>query len=83
MQGFYNKYSKYIIFAIGFVVTIMLTASIIYLNKVVFSTDEFKAILNSSTIKRVINTLLGFTEGIVVFATFILYLLESDNKTNC
>lgn len=80
MQNFYKKYSKYIIFAIGFVVTILLTACLIYINKVIFSTSEFKAITNSSSIKIITNNLLGFTEGIVVFATFILYLLESDNK---
>ena len=35
MQNFYKKYSKYIIFAIGFVVTILLTACLIYINKVI------------------------------------------------
>ncbi len=82
MQNFYNKYSKYIIFAVGFVVTILLTSCIIYLNKVIFPTEEFKAIINSASIKRTTNNLLGFTEGIVVFSTFILYLLQSDNKNN-
>ena len=75
-----NKYFKYIIFGVGFLVALLLTIAIVYLNKVVFLTDEFKQIKGYADKKLVINNLIGFAEIIVVFSTFILFLHNSKEK---
>lgn len=73
-----NK-TKYIILAVGFVITILLTAALIYLKKEVFNTAAFKTLKNYSDIQLVVNDLIGFSEIIVVLSTFVLFL-HSDNK---
>lgn len=82
MQKFYNKYGHYLIAGIGFLATVLLTIAIIVLNKQVFTTDTFKLFENSDSIKRTINNLLGFSDGVVVIGTFILFLLASNKKND-
>ncbi len=75
-----KKYYKYIIFAVGFVITLLLTIAIIYLNKVIFLTDQFKQIKGYDDKKLIVNNLIGFAEIIVVFSTFILFLYNSKEE---
>lgn len=75
-----KKYSNYIILGVGFLITILLTIAIVYLNKVVFSADNIKLIPKLKDYKLIANNLIGFSEGIVVFSTFILFFHESNKK---
>lgn len=74
-----NKYKKYIIVAVGFVVTALLVATLIYLNKKVFVGD-FTSIENYKVMKRTTNNLLGFNAIIVVFSTLLLFIRDDSNK---
>lgn len=80
MNNFLKNNKKYVIFIVGFMITILLTIAIVYLNKVVFDTAAFKTIKNYSDKKLLINDLIGFAEIIVVFSTFILFLTYSKEE---
>lgn len=80
ISEFLKKYSQYVIAFVGLTITILLTVAIIYLNKNVFTKDNIKLISSLSDIKLVVNNIIGFAEGIVVFSTFILFVKENNKK---
>lgn len=73
-----NKRFKYIILSLGFVITILLTIGLIVFNKGISNGN----ITISVNMKRHINNLFGFSEGLVVLNTFIsfLYLNKNENE---
>lgn len=71
---------KYIVLAVGFIITILLTIALIYLNKTVFNAAAFKTIKNYADKKLLINDLFGFAEILVVLSTFVLFIKYDSKK---
>lgn len=80
MINFLKKKPKYLVLAVGFVITLLLTIGMVYLNKVVFDASAFKLIKDYSDVKVTINNLFGFAEIIVVLFTFILFIKLEDKE---
>ncbi len=75
-----NSTLKYIILISGLVATILLTIALIYMNKVIFETENFKAIVDYKNIKLITNNLIGFSEIIVVLLSFISFLILNNKE---
>ncbi len=73
-----NKYFKYIVLGLGFVITVLLTIGLIVFNKSISNGN----ITISVDMKRHINNLFGFSEGLVVLNTFITFLFLNNKETN-
>ncbi len=73
-----NKYFKYIVLGLGFVITVLLTIGLIVFNKSISNGN----ITISVDMKRHINNLFGFSEGLVVLNTFITFLYLNNKETN-
>ncbi len=73
-----NKYFKYIVLGLGFVITILLTIGLIVFNKGISN----GSITLSVNMKRHINNLFGFSEGLVVLNTFIVFLFLNNKELN-
>lgn len=71
---FLKNNKQYIFIIIGFILCILLTATIIYLNKTVFTKENIKLIPSLDNVKIVVNNIIGISDGIVVFSTFVLLL---------